>query len=327
MTNKNNNLLTKSDYLTYRNCHSSLWFHKHAPELLSEEKADPFIERLKAQGYEIERYARKLYPEGKLITGKPDAASALTQQLLAAGTQQLFQASFLVEADKESRGLFASCDILIYNDLLGGWDLIEVKSSTSSDKKKKDHLYDAAFQRIIAQKAGLRIANVYLMELNRDYIKKGELDLDALFVMSEITTECIHLEPDALLEIEHASDLLAKPQPKDCSCKYKGRSKHCRAFEFLYPEVPAYSVYDLRAVGRSQRTLRTLVDGGHLALDTIPDHIQLTTKHRQQVAVALSKETILEEDKIMRQLEGLQYPLYFLDYETLACGIPKYDKT
>ena len=321
-----NNLFTKSDYLTYRNCPASIWFYKNAPQLLSEEQTDPFIERLKKQGYEVEQCARKLHPDGTLVKGKPEQAARQTQQLIAEGTQKLFQASFLV-GQRKGRSLFASCDILVYNELLNGWDIIEVKSSTSFAQKNKEHLYDAAFQRIVAQRAGLRIANVYLMELNKEYIKEGDLDLNALFILSEITTECIDLEAEVLMEINHANHLLAMPQPTDCSCKYKGRSRHCRAFKVLYAEVPAYSVYDLRAVGRSQKTLRKLVDGGHLSLDSIPEHIQITDKHKQQVAVALSEERILKEDKIVKQLEGLQYPLYFLDYETLACGVPKYDKT
>ena len=322
-------LITKSDYLTYRDCPSSLWFHKNAPQLLAPQKVDPFIDRLKTQGYEVELCARQLYPKATLVTGKPAQAAALTQELIATGTRELFQASFLVDAfqDGSQKQLFASCDILRYNDLFGGWDLIEVKSSTASAKKKSDHLYDAAFQRIIAQRAGLRIANVYLIELDKEYRKDGDLDLDALFIKSEITTECIDLEAQVILEINQATKLLEQPQPTDCSCKYKGRSRHCRAFDILYPQVPAYSVYDLRAVGRSKKTLKALVDAGHLAIKDIPEDFELSAKHRQQVEVAVYKETILKQAAIVEQLESVEYPLYFLDYETLACGVPKYDKT
>ena len=321
-------LITKSDYLTYRNCPSSLWFHKNAPQLLAPEKSDAFIDRLKAQGYEVELCARQLYPEATLVTGKPAKAAKLTEELIDSGTQQLFQASFLVDGFIESsHRLFVSCDILIYNALLDGWDLIEVKSSTASTKKKQDHIYDAAFQRLVAQKAGLRIANVYLIELNKEYRKDGEIDIKALFTMSEITTECIDLEMQVKLEICQAATMLVQPQPLDCSCKYKGRSRHCRAFDVLYPQVPTYSVYDLRAIGRSKKTLRALVDGGYLVLTDIPDDFQLSDKHRHQVKVALQKETILKQASIVDQLESVSYPLYFLDYETLACGVPKYDET
>lgn len=313
--------LTKSDYLQYRECPSSLWFYKNAPQLLEAEKKDPFIERLKGQGYKVELCARKLYPEATLIIGQPSKAAALTKERIAAGTQQLFQAGFM------ANGLFASCDILLYNDLLDAWDIIEVKSSTASMKKKTEHLYDAAFQRLVAQSAGLRIANVYLLELNKDYRLEGELNLEVLFEMSEITTECIDREAQVSAEVQAALSLLSGPQPQECSCKYKGRSRHCRAFAHIYPEVPAYSVYDLQAVGRSKSKLKELVDGGHLCLEDLPTDIKLNSKHSLQVEVAKNKSTILREAVIAKQLENLQYPLYFLDYETLACGIPVYEET
>ena len=313
--------LTKSDYLRYRDCPSSLWFHKNAPHLLAAEKEDPFVDRLKGQGYKVELCARQLYPQAILVTGKPEQAAAKTQALIASGAQQLFQASFMVD------GLFASCDILLYNDLLGAWDIIEVKSSTSTVKKKAEHIYDVAFQRLVAQSAGLRIANVYLLELNKEYTLYGEPDLAQLFQQSEITTECINREAQVKLEAETALSLLGQPQPTDCSCKYKGRSRHCRAFSYLYPEVPAYSVYDLQAIGRSKVKLKKLIDEGCLKLTDIPSDFKLSPKHAKQVDVARNASTILKEAVIAKQFEELEYPLYFLDYETLACGIPVYQET
>ena len=319
--------ISKSDYLKYRDCPSSFWFHIHAPHLLAPEKSDPYVDRLKSQGYLVERCARKLFPEATLVQGKPAEAATLTQQLLAEGGTQLLQASFRVDGPSEEHSLFASCDILVYNALLDAWDIIEVKSSTAKTKKEEKHLLDAAFQRMVVQKAGLRVANVYLMELDRDYLKQGDIDVEALFVSSEITTECIDLETQVLLELYEASQLLTQPQPTECSCRYKGRSRHCQAFSHIYPEVPAYSVYDLRAIGRSKRTLKTLVDGGHLRLDEIPSEVRLNDKHAKQVRVAVTQEALLDRAAIGRQLEDLEFPLYFLDYETLACGVPVYDLT
>ena len=158
-------IITKSDFLKYKECASSFWFWKNNPSILSEEKLDPFVERLKLQGYEVELFARGLYPEAKLVTGKLEEASVMTSELIRNGSKSLFQASFMVD------DLFASCDVLIWNELFQAWDIIEVKSSTDKDKKKKEHIVDAAFQRIVAQKAGLKIVNVYLLELNKDYYK------------------------------------------------------------------------------------------------------------------------------------------------------------
>ena len=65
-------------------------------------------------------------------------------------------------------------DILQWNDLLNGWDIYEVKSSSSqldteSGKRKEEHLDDAGFQRILLQRLNMRVANVYLIQLNKTH--------------------------------------------------------------------------------------------------------------------------------------------------------------
>lgn len=314
-------MISKSDYLKYKECPSFFWFWKKDKSVLSQEKEDPFVERLKSQGYEVELFARQLYPQAHLMTGNPNESANRTTKLISEGQKEFFQASFLTD------DLFTSCDILVWNELFDGWDIIEVKSSTAKDNKKKEHLLDAAFQRIILQKAGLKVVNVYLLELNNEFYKKGDIDPGQLFITNEITTQCIELEQEILADIEAAKNLLLKPSPVDCSCRYKGRSRHCKAFHYLYPQVPSYSIYDLRAVGRSKKLLKTLVDDNHLLIERIPEHIKLSTTHALQKYVNETKDVVFEKDKIKSRMKDLQFPLYFLDYETLACGIPKFDNT
>jgi len=314
-------IISKSDYLKYLECPSYFWFWKNNKPVLSIEKENPFADRLKSQGYEVELFARNLYPNATLITGNLDESSSMTDQLIRSGTHEILQASFLVD------DLFASCDILIWNDLFGGWDIIEVKSSTDKDKKSKEHILDAAFQRVVAEKAKYKIVNVYLLELNKEYYKDGDIDPNKIFNITEITTDCIELEQKILADIDRAKTLLTSSSPKECSCQYKGRSRHCRAFNYLYPKVPSYSIYDLRSIGTSKKVLRSLVEGNHLEIDQIPDEIDLNEKHSLQAYVTRTKDVHIEKEKIQNQFDGLIYPLYFLDYETLSCGIPKFENT
>ena len=118
----------------------------------------------------------------------------------------MFQASFL-----EDR-LFTSCDILVWNILYQGWDIIEVKSSTDKDRKAKQHIKDASFQRIVVQKAVLKVVNVYLLELNKEFYKNGDIDPNQLFNTTEITSQCIELEEQILQDIIDSKVLLGKSQ-------------------------------------------------------------------------------------------------------------------
>jgi hypothetical protein len=64
------------------------------------------------------------------------------------------------------------------------WDIMEVKSTT---EVKEEHFYDIAFQRLCCQFSGLKVRDCYLMHLNKDYIKSGEIDSAGLFVTENLT--------------------------------------------------------------------------------------------------------------------------------------------
>ncbi|MDQ5969833.1 MAG: hypothetical protein QG593_350, partial [Patescibacteria group bacterium] len=69
--------LSKSDYLKYLICPSYLWLWKNKPETVPTDEEETIKARLE-QGNEIERYARLLFPEGKLVETRGLAAKADT---------------------------------------------------------------------------------------------------------------------------------------------------------------------------------------------------------------------------------------------------------
>ena len=316
-----NSTISKSDFLKFKECSSLFWFRKNAPTMLSKEKEDPFVDRIKAQGQIVEIVARGLFQEAILIKEFGIEAVKETKELLDKGSKAFFQATF------EFDGLLTMTDVLIWNDMFKAWDLYEIKASSSHDVKNDIHLLDASFQRIVLEGVDIRVANVYLIELNRDYYLQEELDIDKLFTISEITTEVIDIEEGVKADIQAAKSLLDQPEPKDCSCKYKGRSRHCQVFPYLYPETPDYSVYDFNSIGTSKKRLAALVDSGILSISDVPEDHDLLPKHKNQRWVHVNKDVIFDKAKIRTAFDNLVYPLYFLDYETLPSAIPKFRGT
>ena len=92
------------------------------------------------------------------------------QQLMNAGCGCIAEASFMFD------GLFCSVDILRKNQ--SGYDIIEVKSST---KTEYIHLDDVSYQYYVLFKSEIPINKVYVMYINNQYIRQGELDLQVLF--------------------------------------------------------------------------------------------------------------------------------------------------
>ena len=319
--------LTKSDFLKYKECGSNAWFIKNNPEVLVNQEIDPFVQGLIDQGAEVEQWALKRYPDGVHVRAFNDTAVATTQRLIAEGKKTIYQATF---SDGE---LYAMVDILQWNDMYQAWDIIEVKSSSSQldqleGKRKNTHLDDAGFQRILLQRLEMRVANVYLMELNKEYIKEGEIDIDRLFSIDEITDQLIELEEPLTAEIADAySAINSTIEPKSCQCRYKARNRQCAAFPHLYPDTSKYEVYDLNRIGSSKKQLADMVNQGIISMDDIVDVSKFKKIKLWQWETYTYDEEIILEDEIKSELSALEYPLYFLDYETLPSAIPKYDGT
>ena len=146
--------LTKSDFLKYKICTSYAWFIKNKPSVLVDMEIEPFAQGLIDQGAEVEEWAQKRFPDGVHVRAFHDTAVETTQRLIAEGKHTIYQATF---SDGE---LYAMVDILQWNDMFEAWDIIEVKSSSDSDWKKKekianDHLDDTGFQmHLLQQGAG-----------------------------------------------------------------------------------------------------------------------------------------------------------------------------
>ncbi len=312
--------ITKSDFLKYLQCPAYFWFWKKKPEVLTGMELSDFDKELVKNGVEVERWARKLFPRGVLVESREMQAVIDTKKLLDAGEKVIFQATFEVE------GLYVMVDILEWSKESQGWIINEVKGSTMKEKKKNEHLYDAAFQRIVLEKAGLSVGKVNLIELNKDFVKQGEIKSVELLQIGEITNEAKELESEILLMIDDMRRLLEQErEPIPCDCIYESRANHCPAFNYLYPDVPDYTVHDIVRIGSSKKKLEALIEGDFILIDDVPEDFKLSKYQRNHVDVTQTKIPIIKTFEIKKELESLEYPLYFLDYETFPTAIPVYE--
>ena len=108
----------------------------------------------------------------------------VTQRLLDAGNEVITEASF------SYNGNFCSVDILRKVD--NGYEIIEVKSSSGTADDAPVAIMntygpDLVYQYYVLTNCGINITKVYLMRLNKDYLRHGELNLKQLFVMIDCT--------------------------------------------------------------------------------------------------------------------------------------------
>ena len=127
------------------------------------------------------------------------------------------------------------------------------------------------------QRLGMTVANVYLLQLNKEYIKDGPIDIAALFSTNEITDQLIELEQMLITDIKDAYQAINESvEPTSCLCRYKAPNRQCGAFPYLYTDTPEYTVYDLSRIGSSKAQLRDMVNQGVIAMEDIVNGIMHT---------------------------------------------------
>lgn len=312
-----NNYLSKSDFLKYRVCPSYFWLWKHKPSEVPEESTEEVRDHKFEQGNKVEELARKLFPSGLLIEGYNVTAESNTKDAIARGGNILFQATVIVD------GLLAMADVLERDG--DGWHLYEVKA-TGSVKKDK-HIPDMAFQKIAFERAGYKITKISVIHLNKDYVRNGNaIDPKKFFAITNIDEEVATISPEIIDQIAIAQEVMARTdEPTVCPCRELSRGKHCPSFKRFNPDVPDYSVYD---ISRMQgKKLLELVDRGIFRITDIPSDFSLTTNQQMQVDVEKSGTSRIDTEKVHQELASLEFPLYFIDYESVNPAIPILDGT
>ncbi|HET8575060.1 MAG TPA: DUF2779 domain-containing protein [Candidatus Paceibacterota bacterium] len=313
-----NILLTKTDFKEYLLCPKNFWLSKKCPEEYIPGEYSLFLEKLIKEGYEIEAYAQKLFPGGVELSGEKEELVAQTAALLRE-KKTIFQASFVMPD-----GLFAKIDILHFNAETEKWDIYEVKASTEvKTDRKHNHLKDLAFQTVVCERAGVSVGKSSLVLVNKDYRRDGEIDPTKLLVVEDMTEKMEEEKGNVSREIDGALEILRKDDvsKKKCDCVYRSHGQWCDSFAFFNPEIPEYSVHHV-VTGKK---LHTLLDDGIYDVKDIPEDFELTEKQREKVVLQKLGDTIVDKAAVCETLSNLVFPIYFLDYETLAKPVPFLD--
>lgn len=324
--------LSKTNYLLWRECNKNAWVKANLPDEFNKFELSEFEKNIIDSGNEVDVLARQLFPGGVLVENRNDIV--YTQQLLQEKTKIVYQPVF------ETGRFVTACDILVWNESAEGYDLYEVKSSTVreySDKVKKDKLYtyDLAFQywvikvfnTLVKSENQVKLNKLYLVRLNKDYVREGELNVKQLFKIEDYTDKVIEIEDQVREEIAKAADYISLEKIPEgyCSCVYLGRSAHCTCFKFINKDYPEYSVNDILRIGMSKAKLANLVNSKIYSILDVPDDLELGQAQKNQINLAKGRNTIIDTFGLGEFLDKVKYPISFIDYETYPSALPKFD--
>jgi uncharacterized protein DUF2779 len=308
-------LISKSRFISGWQCEKKLYFDKFRPELKPEISSAQ--EQLFSQGTQTGIYAQQVFPGG--VDCSPEShydygpAILQTRKLIKAKQHVIYEAAFFADE------VLAALDILLNND--GVLHAIEVKSST---EVKEYHVWDAALQYWVMKKSGYQPGQFSIMFIDNQYVRKGAIEPDKLFILQDITAEVIWLQDEVDKKIEELKAMItagipvSKPIGPQCDkpfeCEYK---HHC------WKQVPKQSVFNLHHM-RSKRKWE-LYNQGMVTLDQIPQHYLTSDYQKRQVEATLNDEVHFDYAEIGNWMNNLTYPVYCLDFETIFPAIPPFD--
>ncbi len=316
--------ISKTDYLVWRDCAKNAWVKKHKPEIYFAHELSEFDKLIINTGNEVDVLARDLFPGGVLIEGRDEEAQEATAKALGAGARVIYQPVFMNE------NFLAACDILTYDKETDSYAIYEVKASNDIEKKEKrtTFIHDLAFQTNLLRMCGCNVTKTYLVHMNADYRRQGDVDLAKLFAVDDVTEEVEGIAPGVLAEMEEAYAFLTqKEEPTgNCKCFFtRGRSGHCTTFAHSNPEAVGYTVHDLNRIGQSKKKLKELIERDILYVKDIPANFDLNDAQRNQVDAYQEDRILIKHENIQEELSALEYPLYFLDYESFPPAVPRFD--
>lgn len=283
------------------------------------EARSSFQDAILTQGIEVGKLAQSLFPNGLLISEdyrNLNGAIEHTKTAIANNVSAIFEATFFFD------NVLIRVDILKRNED-GSYDLIEVKSGTSV---KKEHLPDCAVQLHVMQGLGFKINQVCIMHLNNKYVRQGKLDISRLFVIESITDKIANELENVPHYLEKIADVLSKNEEpfwqigSICKNPYP-----CEFKKYCWRETAENSIYFLSRITPKQ--IQNLVDLDIHLIKDIPNEFDLTGSQRIQFYCEKNQNQFIDSEQIQDHLAQLQYPLYFLDFETIGYAIPEYDGT
>jgi hypothetical protein len=178
-------LISKSSFIRGTQCPKSLWLHLNQPD--ERDEISDTQQRIFDTGHSVGSYAQQLFPGGidasRGAHERISEAVAYTQELITNGQTVIYEAAF---SDGET---LCYMDILVREN--GKWRAFEVKASTGV---KDYQVKDVAFQYYVITRSGLDLADIYLVHINNQYVRHGEIDVQQLFTRVCMTSTILPMQ-------------------------------------------------------------------------------------------------------------------------------------
>lgn len=221
--------------------------------------------------------------------------------------------------------------VLIHEDCVSSPEFLEYKPDgyfvlwevAYSPHTNKDIDLIMGFHRMVAENLQLPIHEYKVLTINPNYLHKDKIVPKDYFREISITKK----SKTYRILAEQIRDSIRKFKKNqfstvDTNLPSCAHYKACFLPDICYPQRNKDSIFTLR---ESASLVMELYNKGITKIEDIPeDDVELTFRQRIQIQSEKSGKPYIDKKRIQNFLNQIQYPVYYLDFETINPLIPIY---
>jgi predicted RecB family nuclease len=234
------------------------------------------------------------------------AAARTAQAIKDASVPTIFEGAFL------EGGYAARADILRRSG--SRWHLVEVKSSLND---KEEFIDDMAYTAMVLQKCGLGISRISLILISKDF-RLGMSNRD-LFVEIDHTDDVLLRTADFRPLWDKVEEITSAAATPDAKLSFECRK--CSLFPQCLGKDTDNHIFDIPRL--SQSKFDQLMDSCIVRIEDIPRTFPLTD-NQAVVREAVQTGKPVVGRSLSADLARIEWPAYYLDFETFMTAIPFY---
>ena len=307
--------LSKSTFIRGLQCEKSLYLYKKHYKL--KDPTSPSLQAVFDQGNQIGVLSQSLFPGG--VDATPSSHFRMMESVIKTKAFLESGESIIYEATFTYNEVLAALDILVKDK--DGWKAYEVKSSTSVSET---YVKDAAIQYYTIINSGIDLVDISVIHINNQYVLDGDLDINQLFTIESVKDKVLDYLPRISNEVSRLKNVIELDSAPNvdigshCSepydCDFKGT---------CWKHIPEYSIFNISRLKTDKKF--ELYNQGITTLDQVDlSQTKLSENQILQIESEVEGKSYINKNEIGNFLHNLNYPLYYLDFETINPGVPKY---
>jgi predicted RecB family nuclease len=311
------NLISKTAFLKFEQCHKAFYFYKKHPYLRDKISIDKQLTF--KRGHQVGDLAQTLFPGGIDVSKNSKNSAeglALTTTLVEKKTPVIYEATF------------AYNDALIMVDILcldnEKYTAYEVKSSF---KISEVYLKDACLQYYVLKNALTNLEDLFLVTLNQDYVFENEIEPKKLFKKRSVKTESEKNLPYFENQLFNAQLTLEQNKiPNIAIGKHCFKPYQCDYFSNCWKDtINENSIFNLPLLDKEK--LFEWYNSGMRTIDEIgSEHDAKAIIYKIKQAY-FDNKAIVDKEKITSFLSKIQSPMSAMDMEMWGPAIPQINGT